>query len=72
MTRKLKDGWTIYKEWIMYEYYDEAGIGSGWREHWVETNCSSCSDHVMMPLSELVASGPERCDGCAAYEARLR
>ena len=64
--RTLKDGWPIYKEWI--EIKD-----GGKREHWVLTDCYHCSvNYVTMPLSKLVAQGPELCEGCGAYQAHER
>ena len=61
MTRKLKDGWKIYKEWVFIK-------DDGKREHWVETECPRCGYRIPMPLSKLVAEGPDLCDGCEAYQ----
>ena len=61
MTRKLKDGWVIYDEWV---YVDE----NGKREHWVETKCPLCGYRVEMPLSKLVADGPDLCEDCGIYK----
>jgi len=63
--RKLKDGWLIYQEWV-------EKIGNGKREHWVLTDCRSCSCRVPMPLKILVANGPDECDGCEAYQDHCR
>ena len=61
--RMLQDGWTIYHEWIEKDK-------DGKRVHWVETDCGGCSANVIwMPLTKLVNSGPELCDGCDAYRA---
>ena len=63
--RKLKDGWKIYQEWV-------EKIGNGKREHWVLTDCRSCSCRVPMPLKLLAANGPDECDGCEAYQDHFR
>ena len=62
--RTLKDGWPIYEEWVEVE--------NGKRRHWVLTDCYDCSVHqVAMPLSSLVANGPDLCEGCRAYQCHL-
>jgi len=63
--RKLKDGWTVYNEFVLVN-------NAGRREHWVETGCYDCNAcTVVMPLSKLVAEGPGLCDGCGAYQGHL-
>lgn len=60
--RTLKDGWPIHHEWCETK--------DGKRTHWVETDCYGCNTYtVTMPLTRLVANGPELCDGCEAYKA---
>lgn len=65
MPRKLKDGWPIYKEWVEISLFEP-------RQHWILTDCRECSSYrIAMPLSKLVANGPDLCPGCIAYKARL-
>lgn len=68
--RQLKDGWPILKEWV--STFDNKGKEIDRRVHWVETKCPGCGHYtVAMPLSKLVARGPDLCDGCEAYQEHL-
>jgi len=62
--RKLKDGWPIFGEFVIET--------DGKRTHWVMTHCKSCDYLVSMPLTKLVANGPDMCDMCGAYQEHLR